>query len=337
MAFHIKTQSRATNNNRDGTVYILEDPKRKCFAEFWPAEGFNCLRWTTLCCGKPHDWLYSSPQVMTEQCPTRSGNPILFPFPNRIRGGVFSWDGQEYHLEKNDPEGANAIHGFACHYSWRIVGSDITNEEASISAEFQASIDAPDAMPLWPADYKLQATYRISAGTMGLTITISNPDTKPLPCGIGFHPFFTIPKAEDQTLIHVPATQCWPLAGCLPDGEPQSIDADKELVQSRLFQDLKLDDVFTELVSPVDENDGLRLCGSVSDVGGQYTLQLRASTDFREVVVFTPPHRQAICLEPYTCPTDAVNIHQKGTDVGWRVLEPGESWTVTIAMTVPTK
>ncbi len=337
MAFQITTQTRATADGRDGTIYTLENTKRKCFAEFWPGEGFNCVRWNTLCFGKPHDWLYSSPDLLTERRPTRSGNPILFPFPNRIKDGIFSWNGQTYSLEKNDPEQANAIHGFVCHYTWRVVNTDTTNEAASISAEFQPSVDAPDILSLWPADYKVLATYRMTSGTLRLDIEITNPDTKPLPCGIGFHPFFTLPSAEEESWIHVPTKKYWPLNGSIPQSDPQPVDERTDLNRSRRFSELQLDDALTDLMSPVDGTDGLRLCGSVSDISGNHVLQLRGSVDFREVVVFTPPHRKAVCIEPYTCPTDAINMYQAGKDVGWKVLQPGESWTVTIAMTVPTK
>ena len=40
-------------------------------------------------------------------------------------------------------------------------------------------------------------------------------------------------------------------------------------------------------------------------------LQVRASPAFRELVLFTPPHRRAVCLEPYTCPTDAIHLQEQ--------------------------
>jgi aldose 1-epimerase len=46
---------------------------------------------------------------------------VLFPFPNRIRDGRFTWDGREYRLPPNDPAMKNAIHGFACRRPWRVV------------------------------------------------------------------------------------------------------------------------------------------------------------------------------------------------------------------------
>ena len=44
------------------------------------------------------------------------------------------------------------------------------------------------------------------------------------------------------------------------------------------------------------------------------------------MVVFTPPHRQAFCVEPYTCVTDAINLQQQGIDAGLIVLQPGQRW-----------
>ena len=48
----------------------------------------------------------------------------------------------------------------------------------------------------------------------------------------------------------------------------------------------------------------------------------------------TPPHRQAVCLEPYTCPTDAINLQQRGVDAGLLVLQPGEKWSGVVEMVI---
>jgi aldose 1-epimerase len=54
-------------------------------------------------------------------------------------------------------------------------------------------------------------------------------------------------------------------------------------------------------------------------------------------VAFTPPHRLAVCLEPYTCTTDAINLEQQGVNAGWRVLKPGTSALaeIRLAFTLP--
>jgi aldose 1-epimerase len=54
-------------------------------------------------------------------------------------------------------------------------------------------------------------------------------------------------------------------------------------------------------------------------------LEVRQTFDkaFRELVVYTPPHGRSVCLEPYTCTTDAIHLVEQGVDGGWRVLAPG--------------
>jgi aldose 1-epimerase len=55
-------------------------------------------------------------------------------------------------------------------------------------------------------------------------------------------------------------------------------------------------------------------------------LRIWTSPEFRESVLFIPVHRQAICVEPYTCATDAINLREKNIDAGLRQLAPGETW-----------
>jgi len=63
-------------------------------------------------------------------------------------------------------------------------------------------------------------------------------------------------------------------------------------------------------------------CQIIDEAAGLQVLQ-RCDPVFREVVVYTPPGRNAVCLEPYTCATDAINLEQQGIAAGWRTLEPG--------------
>ena len=43
---------------------------------------------------------------------------------------------------------------------------------------------------------------------------------------------------------------------------------------------------------------------------------------FTELVVFTPPDRDCVCLEPYTCVTNAINLLNADVETGLRVLPP---------------
>jgi aldose 1-epimerase len=97
---------------------------------------------------------------------------------------------------------------------------------------------------------------------------------------------------------------------------------------------LQLDDLLTDIDTRCDVATGLRYFGRVVAADGQPALEVHASPVFRELVVFTPPHRQAVCLEPYTCPTDAIHLQQKGIEAGWLTLAPGAEWSAIVELRV---
>src|SRR5262249_52444916 len=138
--------------------------------------------------------LHAEPDFLTGGRPTRSGIPILFPFPNRIRGGRFTWDGKDYQLPLNDGPRQNAIHGFATGRAWKVSGSGADPTSAWVTGTF-ARADHPELRDLWPADFEIRVTYRLGAGSLAVEAEVHNPDRKALPFGLGYHPYFRIPFA----------------------------------------------------------------------------------------------------------------------------------------------
>jgi len=303
-------------------VALLSSADGNAAAEVWPGLGCNCLRWRV----GGTDLLYVSPEWESNPVPTRSGNPVLFPFPNRICDGRFTWAGRDYQLPINGPGGKHAIHGFVCRKPWRAAGSKWTNHSAEFWAEFQGSIDAPESLAHWPADYRIRISVELSANSLTITALIANPDSKPLPWGLGYHPYFCVPLRNsgppDDSFVAINARSRWELTENLPTGKRKSSDWNSP----RRFGELTLDDVFTDVQAT---GDGLVQLGSVVQPGVG-AVDVLGDFQFRELVVFTPPHRRAVCLEPYTCTTDAVNLQVRGIDAGWQTLEPGESRSVKV-------
>jgi aldose 1-epimerase len=279
--------------------------------DVWPALGFSCLRWQVA----GHELLFAPDIDELVERPTRGGIPILFPFPNRIRDGHFVWNGREYHLPCNDSTQRNAIHGFTPRTAWRATERDMT-------AEFQISRDAPASRDLWPADGCIRVTIRLTKTALRYEAMVENSDSVPLPFGLGYHPYFaTTPNCRIQT----PAGARWELVDGLPTGRRLPVEGDYDLREPRPVTGLTLDDVYTELPATAPEADGLVERGRIEYPEWGGVLRVRTSPAFRELVLFTPPHRKAVCLEPYTCPTDAIHLQER-EDVGWRVLAPGEKW-----------
>jgi aldose 1-epimerase len=317
----------------DGTVWELHDTQGDSLAAVWPAFGFNCYRWQVAREDGSGELLYSAPDLFHQGSrPTRSGIPVLFPFPNRIRDGCFTWDGLTYRLPTNDPSGKNAIHGFACRVPWRVIGEGADDRSAWVTGEFWCSKDAGEAQSLWPADHRLRLTVRLLPATLRLEAIVDNPDRLPLPFGLGYHPYFLAPPEEAPTSwsqVCVPTRSYWELRDALPTGMRLPVDAARDLNRPRPLHELKLDDVLSQLgPAPAPPRNGLVLRGTFG------RLQLWTSPAFRELVAFTPPHRQALCLEPYTCTTDAINLQQRDLDAGLLVLPPGERWSGVVELRV---
>lgn len=338
MGFQVTTEQRPATGGLDGTVYVLRNDAGSR-AEVWPAKGFNCYHWQTVLGGQTLDILYADPEFFGAGKPTRTGVPILFPFPNRIRDGRFAWEGKEYRLELNDPAGKNAIHGFPCRKPWRVVGQGGDAQSAWITGEFAGAQDAPESKALWPADYRLRVTYRLLASSLRIEAEVTNPDRLSLPFGLGYHPYFRVPliagDRPENYWVESSARDMWELTDGVPTGKRVSPPPAKDLTQGKRFPDLTLDDLFTDLETPASSSpDALCWRAGLRQSEKNIEVQLLTSPSFRELVLFTPPHRQAVALEPYTCATDAINLQQKGTDAGLMVLGPGKTWNGVVEFAV---
>ena len=227
MLYHIETEER-TAGGRPGAVYTLSRPDVGSLAEIWPEHGFNCLRWQA----NGHDLLYAAPDWYSNPVPTRSGVPILFPFPNRIRNGVFDYHGQTFRLPKNDSARANAIHGFAPRNPWRIAGSGADAHEAWLQADFQLSTRVADAENLWPGDGMLSVIYRLEPDRLRIEMSVRNMGDERFPFGVGLHPYFRLPgdnRDVSRYILEMPARSIWPLEDNLPIGEKAPIPDPSQL------------------------------------------------------------------------------------------------------------
>ncbi|MBY0232132.1 MAG: aldose 1-epimerase [Gemmataceae bacterium] len=323
MGFRIEKATADGVQGLDPTLFVLHGPDG-ARAEVWPALGFNCFKWLAPRGGALLDLLYADPALFTGGRPTRSGVPVLFPFPNRIRDGRFSWAGKDYALELNDPAKKNAAHGWACRVPWKVVEHGADESGAWITGEYHGKAEN------WPAEHLLTLTIKLGRGTLRFDAEVTNLDKAELPFGLGYHPYFRI---APEAMVEVPAAKMWPAAENLPTGEPVAVDAGRDLNRPRLLSSLELDDVLTDLPKRAGRMDGL-IERAALGIGEGQPLRMFCSPAFREMVVYTPPHRQAFAVEPYTCTTDAVNLQARGLDAGWLVLPPGEQWKASVELWV---
>src|SRR5258708_3468678 len=239
---------------------------------------------------------------------------MLFPFPNRIRDGSFTFQGKQYSV--NPPR-----HGFVRDKPWRLLATGASdNEGAWVRSAFDAAEHPQEILAQFPFPFQVEAVPRLRNARLELSVTARNTGTTDMPAGFGIHPYFRLPRSA---AVQVPAGKRWELADRLPNGTLVDLEAQYNLRQPRSTTGLVLDDIFTDLIA---DADGVVRCRLI-DLGSQVETGVESNiAQFRHVVVYTPPpQRQAICIEPNSCPTDAFNLQARGMDSDMITLKPGEA------------
>jgi aldose 1-epimerase len=314
---------------RQDSVLQLHDRRTGSTAQIAAGLGFNCFSFRARFREQEIETLWAAPDFAHgKQRPSGSGIPILFPFPSRIAGGTFYWDRRKYALEPNDGRG-NAIHGFVFTRPWRVLQHDAHRAVG----QFQASVDDPQVLAMWPADFRITAEYSLKGHVLRCEFLLENPDDKPLPFGFGTHPYFRVPLGgEDagQCAVTLPVTSEWELVDLIPTGERLPLRDAAAFQQGLLFGDIQFDNAFGGLQA---EEDG-RIRSTIRDPSSQRSLSMTFDAAFREIVVYTPPHREAVCIEPYTCVPNVMALDSDGVDAGLRILRPGEQLRTVIEIAV---
>jgi aldose 1-epimerase len=305
----------------------LVDPATGSLARILPEAGFNCFSYAPILDGEPVEVLWSAPGFeLSGERPTASGIPILFPFAGRLSGTSFEFAGRTIPLTI-DPRHGVAIHGVVYNRPWRI----ISQSPSSVTGEFHAARDDPSLLDSWPADFRIRASYEVHHIGLRLSITIDNPGDRPLPFGLGTHGYFRLPLGDfgkrDECQLIMSARSYWELEGMLPTGRKLPANGPRSVSSGIAFGESQLDDVFTDLSA----RDGRVVCRLLDGVN-QRRLSVVFDEAFAHCVVFNPPHREAICIEPYTSVPDAYALDERGIATGLRVLAPGESFQASIEL-----
>ncbi len=251
---------------------------------------------------------------------TSYGVPVLFPFPNRVRGGRFTFRGEQFEV---DPP----RHGFVRDKAWRVEGHGADEGEGAwLTSSFDAESYADRILGQFPFPFRLEVTYRLRGGRLEMETAARNTGERPMPVGFGIHPYFRRPARGTLT---VPAHKRWELSDSLPTGKLLDPEGSYDLRRPADVNSLALDDIYTAVESGAD---GLARCVLEDGENGTRTVVEFREREFPHVVVYTPPApRRAVCVEPNTCPTDAFNLQERGVEANVIALGAGRSVRFNVA------
>lgn len=231
-----------------------------------------------------------------------TGTPVLFPTPNRVRNGVFCYNGMLFNQIKRNKRIFE--HGLVYDEEWNY-------EEPEIRADgvfMNTWIDIDESSPLFeafPFKLKLTLEFHLSSNSMKVTYTLHNLDEASIPFGFGLHPYFMRLEDSKDTYISLPADSVMDYTSdLLPTG--RLIDVEGTIYDLRTpeqIDNLELDHVFTGIKKGVYAKVYYRSLGC--------EVELKATDDFTHIVLYAVRGENFFCLENQTCSTDAHNMYDR--------------------------
>lgn len=255
--------------------------------------------------------------------PDFTGTPVLYPTPNRVRNGVFRYQGKNY---PQILRGATILeHGLVHGEMWSCDEPEITDRTVVLKTWLDFAPFNP-LFAVFPFHHRLNVEFHLFDDGIQIGYTLVNQDERAIPFGFGLHPYFMRLGGDQHTLVELPATQVMDAgADLIPTGRLIPVNGTRfDLTQPVAIGDLDLDHVFTGLIPG--------RCARVfyPDLGLSVVLQ--ATSDFTHQVLYSPRGMDFFCLENQTCSTDAHNLYDQGfiQESGLKFVGPGETHTGSV-------
>jgi aldose 1-epimerase len=232
--------------------------------------------------------------------PRQAGSFPLVPYSNRIADGRFTYDGRDYQLPLNMPPEPHAIHGDGWQAPWSVEMQE-TNRAILVH-------EAKDG----PILHRSRQIVDLDETGVTVRLELTNTSDHALPFGIGHHPFF--PRTEGLTL-KAAVSEVWLSDDRKIPEKKIPLPHDWDFNTPKRLAALDLDNCFSGF--------GGKAVMAWPETGLRLTLT--ADPIFGHLVVFVPPGKDFVCVEPVSNVNNAVNQLNEGRkDTGLVVLEPGE-------------
>jgi aldose 1-epimerase len=242
------------------------------------------------------------------------GTPLI-PWPNRLAGGAYEWDGQKQQTALTEPEKRNAIHGLVRWRNWRVTARETARVEMAIRIHPEKG---------YPFALDVAVAYELGDDGLAVTTTVTNVGEQACPYGSGQHPYLSPGHGviDDCALEFGAATRIdTDDERQLPAGRVSVEGTEYDFRQPRALGEFQMDYAFTDLIRDDDGRAWARLRGTD---GATAELWVDEHYDFLEVFTgdsLAPGRaRHGLGCEPMTCAPNAFNSGD-----GLVRLEPGDT------------
>lgn len=248
---------------------------------------------------------------------TGARGQTLIPWPNRIDGGRYRFNGMEHALALTEPGALNAIHGLTRWANW------VPVEHSERHLRLTHTLHAQTG---WPFVLTCELEYRIEHGGLSVRTSATNVGAAPCPYATGAHPYLTAGTERiDITLVQVPGAIYYPT-------DERGIPADREMVEGTRYDlrqptelgDRTIDVAYTDLARDPHGRAWVRL---TAPDGRSVTLWVSHAYPYLQIFTgdtLPEPDRRrtGLAAEPMTAAPNAFR-----TGDGLVTLQPGDTHT----------
>lgn len=304
-----------TTHNGIPVVRLLFGPYE---ADICPGMGANCIRFAR----DGINVLRTPPALdVFKAQPNVYGMPLLFP-PNRIRAGVFQFQGREYRFPINEPARGHHIHGFLSETPFRLGESHADSD--GVSASFSVSFSGQSPYLSFPHAFTVRLNYTLNSSGLSQTLSLQNNSALDMPAGLGFHTAFQVPFMPDtageeyRLYANVDDEICLDHVTIIPTGEMC-----KASTAGQALRDGSLVTVGSPLSHHFEHLSGeIILRHAVTGAAVRYA----PDPAFSFLMLWNGGGQSGfVCPEPQTWQVDAPNSPLPAEKSGFRFLTQGET------------
>ena len=292
MRFSVPRSSGALVSLERGSMQLIVAPELGARLVSCKAEGRDILRPA------------SQQGLNNGTCYEFAGFPLL-PYSGPIFGGGFDFGGTFHPLARTVSEEPTATHGEGWIRPWRIVAQN----SSRLSLEMD-HIPSPGAFPF---AYRGELVLAVDTDGFFIEITLICRHHRPMPAGIGIHPYFPKPAG---TTLRFDATGVWP-----PDA-PETVGLGCGPLEGGL--DFRAGQDVSEIV--LDRcYEGWNGIAELGYPSGHRT-RIEAGGALAKLQIYDAWGYPYICVEPVSNANDGFNRMARGVPGhGVHILEPGQS------------
>lgn len=140
--------------------------------------------------GWPYPLVLGSPDVAPYFGTARYFGAVIGRCANRVAGGRFMLEGQEFSLERND-RGMHCLHGGS-----KGCDTQIWQVDALTESSIELSITLPDAHMGFPGTMQVQLRISLTAGS-AIVFDFRAQTDRPTPCNFAHHGYFNLDGTPD--------------------------------------------------------------------------------------------------------------------------------------------